>query len=109
MLEQLPDADIVVMAGSLYHFHTRLENLVEKMLRAAPRVIISEPVRNHSQALGVVGWLARRAANPGTKKQEFRYNEATLLEAFGQARTVVEFNFSVEETGKDMIIQLSRG
>jgi SAM-dependent methyltransferase len=63
--EAVPEADYVVMCSSLYHFGDRVDEVIEKMRRAARRgVVISEPVRNLSDA-PVVGRLFAALTNPG--------------------------------------------
>ena len=63
----LPDAEIVVMQASLYHFLPHAEPVVDRMLEAASQsVIISEPIRNlTSSRLFGIGAAARRATDPG--------------------------------------------
>lgn len=76
----LPQADVVIMQASLYHFLPDAEAIVERMLAAArDRVIVSEPVRNlASSELPLIGALGRRAANPGVGHPAQRFTETTL-------------------------------
>lgn len=76
----LPQADVVIIQASLYHFLPRPENVVERMLEAArERVIIAEPIRNLSSSrLPVVGLLGRRAADPGVGGHQDRFDEHSL-------------------------------
>jgi SAM-dependent methyltransferase len=77
---QLPEADVVIMQASLYHFLPDPEGIVERMIAAArDRVIVSEPIRNlASSELRVIGALGRRAANPGVGGHAQRFTETTL-------------------------------
>lgn len=77
---QLPEADVVIMQASLYHFLPDAEGIVERMITAARNiVIVSEPIRNlASSDLPVVGALGRRAANPGVGGHARRFTETTL-------------------------------
>jgi len=77
---QLPEADVVIMQASLYHFLPNAEPIVERMIAAArDRIIVSEPIRNlASSELPVVGALGRRFANPGVGGHAERFSEATL-------------------------------
>jgi SAM-dependent methyltransferase len=78
--QQLPEADVVIMQASLYHFLPHPEPIVERMIQAArDRVIVSEPIRNlASSEIPLIGALGRRAANPGVGGHSRRFTEATL-------------------------------
>lgn len=84
----LPDADVVVMQASLYHFLPDAERVVDRMLTAAQdRVIVSEPIRNlASSRLPVVGMLGRQAADPGVGGHGGRFTEATLDQLMARYR-----------------------
>jgi SAM-dependent methyltransferase len=77
---QLPEADVVIMQASLYHFLPHPETVVDRMITAArDRVIVSEPIRNlASSRLPVIGALGRRAADPGVGGHALRFSETTL-------------------------------
>ena len=77
---QLPEADVVIMQASLYHFLPDAEPIVEQMIQAArDRVIVSEPIRNlASSEIPLIGALGRRAANPGVGGHNRRFTEATF-------------------------------
>jgi SAM-dependent methyltransferase len=76
----LPEADVVIMQASLYHFLPDAEPIVQRMISAAQdRAIVSEPIRNLSSSeLPVIGALGRRAANPGVGGHAHRFTETTL-------------------------------
>lgn len=76
----LPDADVVLMQASLYHFLPQPERILERMLAAArDRVIISEPIRNlASSRVPGVALIGRRAADPGVGGHANRLDEAAL-------------------------------
>lgn len=82
----LPEADVVLMQASLYHFLPRPESLLERMLAAArDRVIVSEPVRNISTSrIPVIGALGRRAADPGAGGAQQRFTESSLDALMGR-------------------------
>jgi SAM-dependent methyltransferase len=78
--EPLPQADVVILQASLYHFLPRPERIIDRMLAAArDRAIVSEPVRNlASSNLPLVGRLGRSAADPGVGGHAQRFTEATF-------------------------------
>ena len=93
--DPLPDADVVILQASLYHFLPGPERVIDRMLASArERVIVSEPVRNlASSNLPLIGRLGRRAADPGVGGHGQRFTEATLeaLMARYQERTLKSF------------------
>ncbi|MDQ6835711.1 MAG: hypothetical protein M3016_05930 [Actinomycetota bacterium] len=78
----LPEADVVIMQASLYHFLPRADSILDRMLAAArERVIVAEPIRNlSSSALPVLAVLGRRGTDPGAgaSGHEQRFDERRL-------------------------------
>jgi hypothetical protein len=79
--DPLPEADVVIIQASLYHFLPGADAIVERMLSAARRrVIVAEPIRNLSSSR--LGWLAalgRRGTDPGAGDgHEQRFDEPAL-------------------------------
>jgi len=105
---ELPRADLYVMAGSLYHFHKDLPSLFDSILGSTDRVFLSEPVRNLSGEPGLIGWWARRSANPGTGHAPFRYDERSLLAAIKQQQERKGFNFRVVSSDRDLLLEIQR-
>ncbi len=108
MASALPAADVYVMAGSLYHFHESLPGLLERILARTSRFVLSEPVRNLSSRPGLVGWLARRAANPGSGPAEFRYTATSLPEALTRCRAELGYRIAVVSQDRDLLAVLTR-
>lgn len=106
-LEQLPAADICVMMGSFYHFHFRAENLLLKMFQASPTVILSEPVSNLSTKKGLIGWLAKRAANAGKGHELFRYDNDSFFRTLEDSSQSLGFTIEIlQAKGRDMVVKL---
>lgn len=102
-------ADMVIIAGSLYHFHGDENRLLSMMIKAAPAVIISEPILNLSNQKNWLGWLARKGSNAGHGEEAFRYTRETLLQMLAEQGKLL--GFTVEKIGyykKDCIVQLTR-
>lgn len=105
--DPLPNADVCIMMGSLYHFHPRIHIMIDKMVKAADTIIISEPVFNLSSNRGLVGFFARRAANAGKGNEKFRFNEASLLKVLTQNSNLLNYTIdSINNHGKDQVIRL---
>ena len=106
-LEVFPKGDACIMMGSLYHFHSNTAAILSKMLQATDNIIISEPVSNLSSNQGLLGFLARRAANAGKGNETFRYDKSSFMamidansKPLGYDRTIIE------EQGKDLVVKL---
>lgn len=107
-MEFIPSTGVVLMSGSLYHFHETAEILLKKMTEAAPKVIISEPVKNLSSAGGLFGKLARRAASTQKGRASFRYTRETFLELLNRVAQETRLKLTIEkEFKKDLIISLT--
>lgn len=103
----LPETDVCVMAGSLYHFHQDPISLLKKMTNAAPLVIICEPVKNLSSWKGPLGWLARRSATTSAGENTFRYTRESFLDLMISVATVTGRHLTIEsEFKKDITISL---
>jgi SAM-dependent methyltransferase len=80
--QPLPQADVVIIQASLYHFLPDAAGVIDRMLAAAgDRVIVSEPIRNlASSELPLIGSIGRRAADPGSGSDSHahRFTEETL-------------------------------
>jgi SAM-dependent methyltransferase len=104
----LPEADVVLIQASLYHFLPDAAALVDRMLDAArDRVIVAEPIRNlASSGLPLVSFLGRRAADPGVGGHAARFDESSLdsLMAAYAARTLTAF---VIPGGREKVFVLS--
>ena len=106
----LPQADVLIMQASLYHFLPHPEGIVDRMLSAArDRVIVSEPVRNlATSSLPGVGLLGRRAADPGVGGHADRFTEATLDALMERYRDRVVKAFLIPG-GREKVYVLSAG
>lgn len=103
----LPQADIVVMQASLYHFLPDPHPVVGRMLAAASRrVILSEPIRNLTNSgLAPLAAFARRRADPGDGAGTQRFDEASLDAFMGRYRDRIECAFVIPG-GRDKVFAL---
>lgn len=104
----LPQADVFVMAGSLYHFHDKLPALFDAVWQRTDRWILSEPVRNLSSGGGIVSRWAKRSANPGDRDATFRYTERTLLDALREQERRHDLSCRVVSVDRDMLVVMER-
>lgn len=95
--DPLPQADVVIMQASLYHFLPGASEIVAKMLAAArDRVIVAEPIRNLAcSRVPLVGFIGRRAADPGAGGHAQRFTEQMLDELMSRYRDRTLATFKV--------------
>ncbi len=105
---QLPAADVCIMMGSLYHFESVIDEVVEKMLGVGKKLILSEPVVNLSARPGIIGALARRMANAGHGSETFRFGRKELVDTMSRAADRLGFSTRVSMEGRDLIMVLER-
>jgi SAM-dependent methyltransferase len=95
--EPWPEADVVIMQASLYHFLPDAGPIVEKMLASArDRVVISEPIRNlASSSSPIISRLGRRFTDPGVGGNARRFTEETLDQLMAAYRERVLAAFAI--------------
>jgi len=86
--DPIPEADIIVMMGSLYHFIPRHNSIIEKMIQnARQRVIISEPVNNLIQKQNpLLKFIARFLTQVHSQEFTERFDEnsfTTIMQSHG--------------------------
>ncbi len=89
----LPEADYVVMQGSLFHFLPNAAAVVDRMLRAARKqVVIAEPIRNlASSKVRLLALAGKLFTNPGVGDHRQRFDETSLDQLFSRySSSVVE-------------------
>ncbi len=85
-VDNIPQADCVVMLGALYQFipHERL--MIEKLLQAARRIVIlAEPIHNVAQSrIPLLRWMGRLATRVGDNPCSRRFDETSLRAFLGE-------------------------
>lgn len=76
-----PKSDVVIMMGSLYHFHDILDSLIDRIMLSCNRLIISEPIKNLASRKDIFGFIARHSTNAGSGEENFRFDENSLRES----------------------------
>lgn len=107
-IEHFEKADVCLMSGSLYHFHHDLETILKKMLASAPKLIISEPIRNISTSSGIAGYLAQYMTNAGKGKETFRFNENSFITMLEDYKNIIGFEYRIVSVKKDIIVEIKR-
>ncbi len=107
-LKELPQVDVCIMSGSLYHFNDVLDDVLLKMLRCAPKVIISEPIKNISSQKGLPGKLAQIFTNAGKGSESFRFNEKSFIEMLDKYSEKYNFSYTVVSADRDILVEIKR-
>jgi hypothetical protein len=106
-IRAFPPADMCIMIGSFYHFHQDSFAMLDKMFKSSNTILISEPVLNLSASRGFIGFLARRAANTGKGREEFRYDKLSFLKMLEENSNMLNYQIELlQDHGKDLIVKL---
>lgn len=103
----LPSADVCIIAGSLYHFHSAMDAFLSLMLASAKTVILSEPIKNMTNHKGLIGTIAACASDAGKGKEPFRFTRATLTGLLDSHARKMHFSYEVVSEAKDLLIRIS--
>jgi hypothetical protein len=106
-----PQTEMGIIAGALYHFtEAELCGFLEKIFLSTPVLLVSEPVRNLSNTLGLAGKIIAGVLTRTAKREvHFRYTRETLLGILDKRSK--ELNFSVrvvKEYKNDIILILTK-
>ncbi len=103
----IPESEVVIMMGSLYHFHDILDELFETIMSSCKRFIISEPIVNLTGRDNVLGRIAQVSANAGHGYEKFRFNNESLRAALEKAaKCRYQINYLI--AGKDAIVEIKK-
>ncbi|OGV94545.1 hypothetical protein A3A66_00795 [Microgenomates group bacterium RIFCSPLOWO2_01_FULL_46_13] len=83
LIDNLPQADYIVMISSLYQFIPHHQQMIEKLLSVSKKaVIIRECVKSHSTSPNpLVSTVGKLLNNPGDGMKTKRFNKLTLKKA----------------------------
>jgi hypothetical protein len=107
LMESLPKADVCVIMGSLYHFCDTFDKLFALMLECAPKIIISEPIRNFSALPGWIGKIAAALSNAGKGRERFRFNRESMTQILDYYKKKYKFKYGVISEGKDLLLKIT--
>ena len=108
-VKNLPNADVVVMSGSLYHFNEQIHTLLKLVLESTSNFILSEPIKNISSSKGIIGKMAHLLSNAGKGKESFRYDENSLIQMLDRESKLLFFRYEVlDYFKKDILIAIKK-
>lgn len=103
-LEKLPAADVLIFAGSLYHFNADLTHIWELMRSCSAKFILSEPIKNITSSNNFIGKIGARASTVGKGAEDFRYRRNSLLEMLNRFQQTYSFTYEIVSEKKDILI-----
>lgn len=106
--ENLPKSDVIIIIGSLYHFHDSLEKLIQCIMNSTSSLIISEPISNLSSNNSIIGKIAKKLTKSGNGNEEFRYDYNSLYKSLNK---ICKGKYKISElnkTHKDLILNINK-
>lgn len=105
-MESLPRADVLIFAGSLYHFNENRHKIWELMTSCATRIILSEPVKNITSMKNIMGRIGARASTVRNGAEAFRYDRDSLIQMLDYFQEKHKFTYKIVSEKKDMLITI---
>lgn len=106
-LGSLPQSDVCIICGSLYHFKNEVESIFGMMLNSSPKIIVSEPVINVTSHKGITGKISGILTNAGKGHENFRFTETSILDTLNNLRGKYGFFYKIISTGHDILIEIN--
>jgi len=103
-LIKLPEADVLIFAGSLYHFNENLHHIWQLMKSCTTKIILSEPIKNITSAKNVIGRIGARASAVRNGAETFRYERDSLIEMLEYFKEPYNFTYEIVSEKKDILI-----
>jgi hypothetical protein len=103
-LESLPKADVLIFAGSLYHFNQNMHKIWQLMTSCASKIILSEPIKNITSIKNFVGKIGARATMVRDGAEGFRFDRGSLIEMLDCYKETYNFTYEIISEKKDILI-----
>ncbi len=106
-LQSIPQCEVLIMQGSLYHFHDKIDSLFNLVSSCTNRFIISEPIKNLSSQSGLLGRIARVSANAGNGDEKFRFTEPSFINMLEKYKLIFSFSYQVVYKKRDIVVEIN--
>jgi len=103
-LKKLPQADVLIFAGSLYHFNENLHHIWQLMTSCTTKIILSEPIKNITSAKNFIGKIGARASAVRNGAEAFRFERDSLIEMLDSFQETYNFTYEIVSEKKDILI-----
>ncbi|MEI7595052.1 MAG: hypothetical protein WCK02_04830 [Bacteroidota bacterium] len=101
-------SDLCVIIGSLYHFNSYPDKIFNVFFKISNTILISEPVKNLSSYSGFVGKMSHVLTNAGKGKEDFRFNEETIIQFLENNKNKYNFKYEILSIKKDILIKITK-
>jgi hypothetical protein len=105
-IESLPRADVLIFAGSLYHFNANLEKIWDLMTSCSRKIILSEPVRNITALKNGIGKIGAQASAVKNGAEVFRFDRNSLTQMLNRFQETHRFSYQIVSEKKDILITI---
>ena len=105
-LESLPRADVLIFAGSLYHFNENMHKIWELMTSCSKKIILSEPIRNITSLKNGIGKIGAKASTVKNGAESFRFDRHSLIEMLNRFQEPYHFSYQIISEKKDILIAI---
>ncbi len=106
-MESLPKADVLIFAGSLYHFNENMHKIWQLMTSCATKIILSEPIKNITSIKNIIGTIGARASTVRNGAEAFRFDRDSLIEMLDYFKEIHNFTYEIVSEKKDMLITIN--
>ncbi len=106
-LERLPAADVLIFAGSLYHFNKNMHKIWQLMTASAAKIILSEPIKNITSIKNFAGKIGARATAVRDGAEAFRFDRGSLIEMLDCFGKTYHFTYEIVSEKKDILITIN--
>ena len=106
-MESLPKADVLIFAGSLYHFNENMHKIWQLMTSCATKIILSEPIKNITSIKNIIGTIGARASTVRNGAEAFRFDRDSLIEMLDYFKEIYNFTYEIVSEKKDMLITIN--
>jgi hypothetical protein len=105
-IESLPCADVLIFAGSLYHFTANLEKIWDLMTSCSKKIVLSEPVQNITSLKNGFGKIAAQASAVQNGAEVFRFDRNSLTRMLNRFQETYHFSYQIISEKKDILITI---
>lgn len=105
-IESLPCADVLIFAGSLYHFSGSMDRIWRLMTAASPKILLSEPVHNITSQKNIIGAIGARATTVRNGAEAFRFDRDSFVQMLEAYRKSYGFTYHIISEKKDMLVSI---
>lgn len=105
-IESLPRADVLIFAGSLYHFNGNLDRIWDLMTSCSKKIVLSEPVQNITSLKNGIGKIGARASAVHNGAEVFRFDRESMIRMLNRFQETHHFSYRIISEKKDILVTI---